>query len=642
MAEPADTTSIEQPAAAADGGPLAGVAAAVLVVLSLAWVLDLHVRFGVPVYDEQPLAIAAGLSMLIAAAALALRLGGAWRWPVLAGGIALCAIMVAIAIRYPTLTIAAMMRPTWLIVVSSALIVGLLILVWRTVGLTLAAIVAVFIAVALFGERLGVPSMGFDYVSIYLLLDPNALLGLPLKVAVQIVIPYVLFGELLRLSGGGEFLTKLCLAAFGGYRGGGAKAAIGASATFGTISGNAVSNVVGTGIVTIPLIKRTGINGAIAGAVEAAASTGGQLLPPVMGAAAFVMADFLQVPYWHVVVAAALPAALYFAALFLQIDRLAARDGLHGIPADQRPALGEIGRKGAHFLIPFVALFVTLFLNQTRPELAALAGVASLVVVGAIIPFEGRRITPAVILESIVATGRSAAPLIVLTAAAGLIIGLVSLTGLGFSVAADAIAASGGSTILLLVLVALVAIVFGMGMPTVAVYVVLATVLAPALEQAGLQPIQAHLFILYYGMMSMLTPPVALASITAARLAGADPWRTSLEAIKLAWVAYVIPFLFAFSPELLLGGTAWGAALSALTAFLGIAAVSVAFAGYGRGRLTIRTRWLVGASGLALLLPPTLGAGALAANAVGAAVFALCLVRTPAVTAADSPLKRMV
>lgn len=632
---------VDDPAAKA-GGPITIVAGVVLVLLALAWVLDLHIRLGMTVYDEQPLALAAGLSMLIAADILSRSSRALLRWPLLLLGVALCAIMVMIAVRYPTLTITAMMRPAWLVMSSTVLVAGLLFLVWRSIGLTLALIVVAFAAAALFGERLGIPTMGFDFLSIYLLMDPNSLLGLPLRVAVQIVVPYVLFGELLRHSGGGEFLTKLCLAAFGGFRGGSAKAAVGASATFGTISGNAVSNVVGTGIVTIPLIKRTGMSPAFAGAVEAAASTGGQLLPPVMGAAAFVMADFLQVPYWHIVVAAALPALLYFAAIFLQIDRIAARDGLHGLPAEERPDLRKIARHGAHFLLPFAALFITLFMNQTRPEFAALVAVATLVVVAAILPFEGKRLGPRAIAASIVDTGRAAAPLIVLTAAAGLIIGLVSLTGLGFSVAADAIAASGGDKLLLLVLVALVAIVFGMGMPTVAVYVVLATVLAPALEQAGLQPIQAHLFILYYGMLSMLTPPVALASITAARLAGADPWRTSFEGIRLAWVAYVIPFLFAFSPELLLGGTPWGAALSAATAFLGIAAVSVAFAGYGRGRLGIRARIMVALAGFALLFPPSLGLWAVAANLIGAAVFVLGLIRSPTAPAAGSSLEKTV
>lgn len=624
------------------GGPITAVAGAVLVLLALAWVLDLHIRLGMTVYDEQPLALATGLSMLIAADVLSRSAGSYLRGPLVLLGVALFAIMAVIAVRYPTLTITAMMRPEWLVASSTVVLVGLLFVVWRTIGLTITVIVVAFAAAALFGDALGIPSMGFDFLSIYLVMDPNALLGLPLHVAVQIVVPYVLFGELLRRSGGGEFLTKLCLAAFGGFRGGSAKAAVGASATFGTISGNAVSNVVGTGIVTIPLIKRTGMSAAFAGAVEAAASTGGQLLPPVMGAAAFVMADFLQVPYWHIVVAAALPAILYFAAIFLQIDRVAARDGLHGIPAEDRPDLRTVARHGAHFLLPFVALFVTLFMNQTRPEFAALVAVATLIVVGAILPFEGNRIGPRAVLASIVDTGRAAAPLVVLTAAAGLIIGLVSLTGLGFSVAADAIAASGGNKFLLLVLVALVAIVFGMGMPTVAVYVVLATVLAPALEQAGLQPIQAHLFILYYGMLSMLTPPVALASITAARLADADPWRTSFEGIRLAWVAYIIPFLFAFSPELLLGGTPWGAALSAATAFLGIAAVSVAFAGYGRARLGAGARIVVGLCGLALLFPPSLGLWAVAANVIGAAVFLLSLTRSPSAPAAGSSLEKTV
>ena len=641
MTTSVDDVLVDDPSAKT-GSAITVVAGAVLVLLALSWVLDLHIRLGLTVYDEQPLALAAGLSMLIGADILSRSAGSVLRWPLLLLGVVLCAIMAVIAVRYPTLTVTAMMRPSWLVISSSVLLAGLLFLVWRTIGLTLALIVVAFAAAALFGEAIGIPSMGFDFLSIYLLMDPNSLLGLPLHVAVQIVVPYVLFGELLRHSGGGEFLTKLCLAAFGGYRGGSAKAAVGASATFGTISGNAVSNVVGTGIVTIPLIKRTGMSPAFAGAVEAAASTGGQLLPPVMGAAAFVMADFLQVPYWHIVVAAALPAVLYFAAIFLQIDRIAARDGLHGIPAEERPDLRKVARHGAHFLLPFAALFITLFTNQTRPELAALVAVATLVVVGAILPFEGRRIGPRAIAASIVDTGRAAAPLIVLTAAAGLIIGLVSLTGLGFSVAADAIAASGGDKLLLLVLVALVAIVFGMGMPTVAVYVVLATVLAPALEQAGLQPIQAHLFILYYGMLSMLTPPVALASITAARLAGADPWRTSFEGIRLAWVAYVIPFLFAFSPELLLGGTPWGAALSAVTAFLGIAAVSVAFAGYGRGRLGIRARIMVALAGFALLFPPSLGLWAVAANLIGAAVFVLGLIRSPTAPAAGSSLQKTV
>jgi TRAP transporter 4TM/12TM fusion protein len=631
-AEPASSPAGPPPS---DDGALSACAPAVaagatLVAVSLGWVLDLHVMAGLALFNEQPLALVAGLAMVVVATTLGWQSSTAFRILAALAALTLFGAMAMVAVRYPQLTMAAMMRPAWLTGLSAAVLLALVVLVWRTIGATIALVVIAFGLAALYGDKLGIPTMAPDRIALYLLLDPNGLLGLPLKVAVEIVIPFILFGELLRQSGGGEYLTRLSLAVFGRYRGGSAKAAIGASSVFGTISGNAVSNVVGTGVVTIPLIKRSGMKATTAGAIEAAASTGGQLLPPVMGAAAFVMADFLRVPYWHVVVAALLPALLYYAALFLQVDRLAARDGLVGIPAGERPPLGPALRGGMHFAVPFVALFVVLYLNQSRPELAALAAVASLLVVGTVVPYEGRRLGIRQIWASLVETGVSSAPLILLTAAAGLIIGLVSLTGLGFSVAADAVAASGGNTFVLLVMVAVIAVIFGMGMPTVAVYVVLATVLAPALEEAGLQPMQAHLFILYFGMMSMLTPPVALASITAAKIAGADPWRTSFEAVKLAWVAYVIPFLFAFSPELLLGGTASGAAIAALTAFLGIAAVSVAVAGYGRGPLGPVVRGLAGVAGLALLLPPVWGLWAAIANAVGAIVFLYLVTRPPA------------
>jgi TRAP-type uncharacterized transport system fused permease subunit len=226
-----------------------------------------------------------------------------------------------------------------------------------------------------------------------------------------------------------------------------------------------------------------------------------------------------------------------------------------------------------------------------------------------------------------VAAGRSVAPLLLVTGAAGLIIGLVSLTGLGFSIAAQAVAASGGNTVVLLALVALIAVVFGMGMPTVAVYVVLATVLAPALTGAGLAPMQAHLFILYFGLLSMLTPPVALASITAARIAGADMWRTSFTAMRLAWVAYIIPFLFAFSPELLLTGTPGAVAAAALTALLGTSAVSVAAVGYARRPIGPALRLVCLAAGIGLLLPPVWGGWAVVANLAGIAGFAAVMLR---------------
>jgi TRAP transporter 4TM/12TM fusion protein len=598
---------------------IGGALAVALVAVSLGWVMDLPRRAGLALFAEQPLALSLGLALaLCAITCLPTGAGRSLTLAALAASLALLTAMAVVAWRFPQLQILAMLGPAWLTALAFAVIAGLLLLVWRTLGVTIVAIIAVFAAVAIWGGPLGVPETPPDRWAIYMLTDANAILGVPLKVAVAIVIPFVLFGELLRVTGGGDFMTRLCLSAFGRYRGGSAKAAVGASAAFGSISGNAVSNVAGTGVVTIPLMIRSGMPASTAGALEAAASTGGQLLPPVMGAAAFVMADYLRVPYLEVAAAAALPALLYFAALFIQVDRIAAKQGLRPLSRDECPPLSAVARGGAHFVLPFVVLFVVLWRNQTRPELAAVAAIAALVIVSILRPYDGRRLRISMLVAAIVAAGRAAGPLILVTAAAGMIIGMVSVTGLGFSIAADAVAAAGGSLIVLLALVAVIAIVFGMGMPTVAVYVVLATVLAPALERTGLSGMQAHLFILYFGMLSMLTPPVALASITAARIAGADMWATSFRAMSLAWVAYIIPVLFALSPALLLRSAPGASALAALTALLGVATVSVAAAGFARGPIGPVVRVGFALAGVALLLPPDFGLWALAANGGGA------------------------
>ena len=601
---------------------VAAVLAAAIVAVSLAWVLGLPSRLGRSFFEQQPMALVLGLSMAVAALGLAARRGIAAQTLALVVGAVLCGLCAVLAWRYPQLMILSVMRVEWLVYTSWAVLAGLLVLVWRSIGLPIVLIVVVFAAFALADFGLGIPLTPPDRFALYLVTDPNAMIGLPLRVALTIVIPFVLLGTLLQHSGGSTFFTELCLALFGRFRGGGAKAAVGASAVFGTVSGNAVSNVAGTGIVTIPLMRRSGLRPHTAAAVESAASTGGQLLPPVMGAAAFVMADTLQVPYLHVVSAALLPALLYFAAIFVQIDRISARNQVSGIAEADRQGAGAALRAGWHFFLPFAVLMVLLFRYQTRPDFAALGAVATLLAVSVLRPFRGQRLTPARAWAAVVDAGQSVAPLILVTAAAGLIIGLVSLTGLGFSIAGQAVAASGGSMVLLLVLVALIAIVFGMGMPTVAVYVVLATVLAPALERSGVGAMQAHLFILYFGLMSMLTPPVALASITAARIAGTGMWRTSFTAMRLAWVAYIIPFLFAFSPELLLIGPPGQVVLAAATAFLGTSAVSIAAVGYARAPLGAVGRLMFLAAGLALIVPSVWGLWAGLANLAGAAGLA--------------------
>jgi TRAP transporter 4TM/12TM fusion protein len=583
-------------------GPVAKILGLVLVVVSLAWVTDLHRFVDLVLFTEQPLALAAGISLAIAAS-LVFAPGSAKRIAATIVGLVLLALFAFVAFDYPQLTITAAMRPAWLVALSVVGLTGILVLTGCAVGIVIMLVVCAFIGAALIGPWIGLPTIAPDRLAIYLLVDPNGLLGLPLRVALEIVIPFVFFGELLRRTGGGEYMTSIALAGFGRYRGGSAKAAVGASALFGTISGNAVSNVVGTGVVTIPLMKRTGLNGETAGAVEATASTGGQLMPPVMGSAAFIMADVLRVPYAEIMVAALVPALLYYAAIFVQIDRIAARSGIQGLPESELPRFRKIFLEGAHFLIPFAVLFVSFIAFQTRPQAAALWAIGVLVVVTILRAYQGRRLSLRAVVEAAVETGIQSASLILITAAAGLLMGLISLTGLGFSLAGDALALSGGSAAMLLVITALIAIVFGMGMPTVAVYIMLATVLGPALVKVGIPELPAHLFILYFGMLSMVTPPVALASITAAKIAGADMWRTSFVAVKLAWVAYIVPFLFVNSPALLLQGNPIEVVVAAITAFVGTTMVSMAIIGYSTRPIGPLSRILFAVFGVMLMIP---------------------------------------
>jgi TRAP transporter 4TM/12TM fusion protein len=626
----------DKPAASLQAGPVARILGLLLVLLSLGWLAELHRYADLVLFTEQPLAFAAGLSLAITASMLFVP-GSHLRIVVTLAGFALLALMAFVAWDYPQLTITASMRPAWLVILSVIVLAGLLALTGRVVGLTIMIVVCLFIGAALIGPWIGLPTIAPDRLAIYLLLDPNGLLGLPLRVALEIVIPFVFFGELLRRTGGGEYMTNLALAGFGRYRGGSAKAAVGASALFGTISGNAVSNVVGTGVVTIPLMKRTGLKPETAGAIEATASTGGQLMPPVMGSAAFIMADMLRVPYAEIMVAALVPALLYYAAIFVQIDRIAARSGIQGLPASEVPRFRVVFLNGAHFLIPFAALFIAFLAFQTRPQIAALMAIGVLLVVTALRAYGGQRISARAVLDAAIETGIQSAPLILITAAAGLLMGLISLTGLGFSLAADAMSLSGGNTFLLLSITAVIAVVFGMGMPTVAVYIMLATVLAPALVDAGIAELPAHLFILYFGMLSMVTPPVALASITAAKIAGADMWRTSWVAVKLAWVAYIVPFLFIYSPAMLLRGNWIEVLLAVVTAFVGTTAVSMAIIGYATRPIGAVERVLFAVFGIMLMIPPGTDIVTIVINLIGGAGLLVLLFASRAQRGAGSP-----
>lgn len=593
------------------------------------WIGEVHRQLGAVLFTQQPIAVSLGLAAIAGWMLLIPR----DRTP---GTLALTGVMIVLAaatalffgwlaVDYQAISMMAIRRPEWMAWISGAVLAGILVLVWRHVGIAIAAILIALGALALWGFGLGIPTVALDRLTLYLITDPSGLLNLPLRVALEIVVPFIFFGRLLEVSGGSTWFTELSQAVLGHYRGGAAKVSVAASALFGSVSGNAVSNVVGTGVITIPLMTRSGYQPRMAGAIEAVASTGGQLLPPVMGAAAFVMADFLRVPYSDVLLAALVPALLYFGAVFIQIDRLAARHGIRGLSQAGEPVLQTM-RAGLHFTLPFIVLFIAFLAFAARPQAAALYAIGTVIVIGMLRGYRGRRLGLRDIIRATSNAGVAAVPVILVTAAASLLIGLINITGISVSLALDAIAISGGNAFALLVIVAITAIILGMGMPTVAVYILLATLLAPALTQAGYGGVESHLFILYFGMLSMVTPPIALASITAANIANTGAWATSWRALGLAWVAYVVPFLFIASPALTLQASPALVALTVASALAGIYAISAATIGFHRIALPALARAALLISGILLFVPPGFGNFALITNLAGAGGFVVLMV----------------
>jgi TRAP transporter 4TM/12TM fusion protein len=452
----------------------------------------------------------------------------------------------------------------------------------RLVGWPLVIIASVFIFYAFFaylfpGDFYG-RGWSIGRLATYLYLDANGIIGQPLQIGASIVLVFVLFGEALYAIGGAAFLSDFALAVMGRFRGGQAKIAIVSSSLFGNISGSAVANVVVDGAFTIPMMKKAGYPAPVAAAIEAVASTGGQIMPPVMGAAAFLIAEYLAIPYAQVALAAFVPALLYYIALFIQVDLLAGRNGIYGLPPAELPRLLPVLRRSAGFIVPLTVLIIWMFFLNRRPEEAGLLAVASALVVGFLTP--GVKLGPRELLNILTNTGRGMLEIAAITGLAGVVIGVLQLTGLGFTLTLTLLNVGQNSAILLLILTAIVSIILGMGMPTTAVYVLLAVLVAPGLSKLGILPIAAHLFIFYFGMLSMVTPPVCLASYAAASIGKTDPVRTGWEAMRLCAIAYVVPFLFVFSPALLLIGSWHAVAISIATAIVGAVLLGVGLVGY--------------------------------------------------------------
>ncbi|ATF20623.1 TRAP transporter permease [Phaeobacter gallaeciensis] len=602
-----------------------------IVALSVSYAANLHRYAGLSVYDAQllvavfALGLASGfLSMAQTASTNAIRLGCA--------SIAAACLATGgfVAVYFVQLSMDAPFVPPRLVVIGCVLLGALLVLLRRAAGTGILIVVLIFLAYGLWGHLLPGDLQSrptyWDELVIYLSLDANGILGSALKVAVVIVVPYLLFGQFLTACGAADFFNDLALSGMGRFRGGPAKVAVSASALFGSISGSAVGNVVGTGVVTIPMMKKSGFQSKYAAAVEAVASTGGQLVPPVMGAAAFIMADFIGVDYSAVMLAALPSALLYYCAIFINVDLTAAKRGVAKVDEAEIPSGREALRQGWHFILPFAVLIYTLFALNMRPERSAVISTLVLLAGSFVFGYKGRRIRPSQILESVAAAGKAAIGLILVCAAAGLIIGILNITGLAFNLTLHIITASGGSLLALALITAVISIVLGMGMPTVGVYILLATLVAPALIEYGVPVISAHLFVFYFGLMSMITPPVALASFAAANIAGASAWATSKEAMKLAWPAYLVPFLFLFAPGLILEGDLLSALWAIATALVGIFMVTASFVGYFFGKRSGMFRVILGIGGALCLIPSGLHPAAVWSDAVGLCVLALLVV----------------
>ncbi|MGH7368273.1 MAG: TRAP transporter permease [Candidatus Rokuibacteriota bacterium] len=475
----------------------------------------------------------------------------------------------------------------------------------RTTGLALPLISATFLVYAYLGNHMPdiVAHRGFSVSRILgqLYLTSEGIFGLPMNISATLVFNFVLLGAFLSATGTGQFFIDLAMSLFGRVRGGPAKVAVVASSLFGTISGSAVANVVGTGSFTIPLMKSIGYRPTFAGAVEAVASSGGQIMPPVMGAAAFLMAEILEISYFQVVLAALLPATLYYVAVFCAVDFEAARLGLRGLERGQIPSFVRIVQARSYFLIPPFVLVFLMGVQQFSPNLSAFWTVWTCVAVGMLRPETrlGLRRFLATLREGALA----ALPIVAACAASGIILGVINLTGIGLRLSSVIVKLAGGEVLVLLFLTMITCLILGMGLPVTAAYLIPALIVGPALNDMGIPPLAGHLFILYFGVISNVTPPFALAAYAGAGIAGSDPMRTGFLAFRLAIPGFILPYMFVHSPALILQDDWPHVLLAAVTAVAGVVLLTAALSGHLLARCTVPERALFFLAALALIKP---------------------------------------
>ncbi|MGM0571449.1 TRAP transporter permease [Marinobacter sp.] len=483
----------------------------------------------------------------------------------------------------------------------------------RAGGLPIAIIVGLASIYPIFADKVPGPIQGFpsspDQTASYLAMSREGIMGIPLQAFANLVIGFLLFGVALQKTGGGKFFINLAFALLGHVRGGPAKVAVFSSGLMGSMSGSVITNVMTTGVLSIPAMRRVGFSRSYAAGVEACASTGGVLMPPVMGATAFIMAAFLNIPYGTIALAAVVPSVLYFLGLFIQIDAYAARHDLKGLPVAELPSLRQTLKEGWYFIFVFVLLIWMLFFLR-REAIAPFYATALLLVINQVLPYQ--RWGWQDVKEFFGGAGKLFAELIAILTGVGLLVGALSVTGLSGTIANDLIYLAGGNTLVLLMMGAVTSFILGIGMTVTAAYIFLAVALAPALiNGGGMDPLAVHLFILYWGMLSFITPPVALGAFAAATVAGSRAMETGLQAMRLGSVIYFIPFLFVLNPALIFQGS-WNEILVViLQALAGVVLIAGSMQGWilGVGNLAasrlmqwpIRAALIVG--GLLLAIP---------------------------------------
>lgn len=499
----------------------------------------------------------------------------------------------------------------------------------RVAGLLMAIIVLAFSLYPVVAGVMPGPISGFsqplsDIIPFHMISSESSF-GIPMKALGTLVLGFVLFGSALQFTGGGAFFNDFAFRLVGGYRGGAAKVATVGSGLMGSMSGSVISNIMTTGAVSIPAMKRTGFSANYAAGVEACASTGGVMMPPIMGAVAFVMASFLGVGYSEIVIAAVIPSALYYFGLIVQIDSYAARRGLRGLSAAELPDLRRVMRAGWHYLIVFAAL-IWLLVGLQQERIAPFICTALLLIINQMMPH--RRLTLTGLRDLLAHAGMALAEMSAILMGVGLIVGAFSATGLSGTLANDLVFLAGDGTLTLLMMGALTSFIFGMGMTVTSCYIFLAVVLAPALERAGLNPIGVHLFVMYWGMVSYITPPVALGAFAAAPLAGTSPIRAGMAAMRLGSIIYVLPFMFVLEPALI-GIGSWAEILPVVaSAFMGVWLIASGSQGYlsgfgslGTGLFGAIARTLVVVGGGAIAVPASLIPGIGHAALIGAGVI---------------------